>query len=251
MANSSHIDVLIYVGGPTSDAVWEELPKEEIEAAHRQATHIVAVDSGLNLANEVAASVGRPVSVVIGDFDSVPEELIIQARSDGADIRAFPSAKDETDFELALLHVEYLMETTRSVLEWFEKENRATVKCVSPSYGRIDHLLAITQVLTSPQFAHFKLSAWFAGATGFVVHSGQTRRIASTATHGGLVSVLPSHGSARVSITGTKWEVHNEQLVAGSSRGISNVATSDQVTVTVHEGTVLVVLPQCPLSVGE
>lgn len=231
MDDSHTAEVLIYVGGPRTSLVWDVLPQSDVEAAHRQATHIVAVDSGLHLANEVAAAVAKPVTLVIGDLDSVAQHDLDIARQDGAQVTTFPSAKDETDFELALIAVTDLVGPG------------ARVQCVSPSYGRFDHLLAVTHTLTSSTFRDLQLSVWFAQTTAHVVHEGQARRVARSETDDGLISVLPCHGGSRVTMTGTRWELNNEWLGAGTSRGMSNVVDRDHVQISVAEGTVLILLP--------
>lgn len=55
-----------------------------------------------------------------------------------------------------------------------------------------------------------------------------------------VISITPLGGDATVSATGVRWTLDSALLVAGSTRGISNVATATESVITVHDGAVLV-----------
>ncbi len=75
-----------------------------------------------------------------------------------------------------------------------------------------------------------------------VTHLVRARLELSTVP-GNLVSVLPLTPTTTLSIEGTRWELEDETLRFGTSRGISNEAEADTVRIAVTEGAVLVVLP--------
>ena len=57
---------------------------------------------------------------------------------------------------------------------------------------------------------------------------------------GTTVSLLPWGHDAVVTATGVRWPLHRETLAAGTSRGISNVATATSVDIDVERGMLLV-----------
>ena len=57
---------------------------------------------------------------------------------------------------------------------------------------------------------------------------------------GRIISITPWGGDAIVSATGVRWTLDSADLISGSTRGISNVATATESIITVHDGAVLV-----------
>jgi thiamine pyrophosphokinase len=57
---------------------------------------------------------------------------------------------------------------------------------------------------------------------------------------GRIISITPWSGDATVSATGVRWPLVSAVLIAGSTRGISNVATAEESVITAHNGAVLV-----------
>src|SRR5262249_47259993 len=59
---------------------------------------VIAADGGLRIATQL----GLSPDIVMGDMDSVGPAKLAEAVTRGAEIKAFPTHKDETDLELAL-----------------------------------------------------------------------------------------------------------------------------------------------------
>ena len=60
---------------------------------------------------------------------------------------------------------------------------------------------------------------------------------------GGLITLTPMHGDASgVTANGLEWELTNDTLVAGSTRGVSNVLLRPVVDIKVEEGCLLAIL---------
>ncbi|MEO6629343.1 MAG: hypothetical protein ABIP03_12340, partial [Aquihabitans sp.] len=97
-------------------------------------------------------------------------------------------------------------------------------------------------VLASARLSHLDITARIGRATLTVVHPGRTRSISGY--HRDQVSFLPVHGMARgVTTTGLRWPLTGADLVAGTTRGISNELVAHEGSVAVGEGTVVVVQP--------
>jgi len=61
---------------------------------------------------------------------------------------------------------------------------------------------------------------------------------------GGLLSLIPFGGDAHhVTTKGLKWNLEDETLHAGTTRGVSNLLTGPVVDVSVTEGCLLAVMP--------
>jgi thiamine pyrophosphokinase len=58
-----------------------------------------------------------------------------------------------------------------------------------------------------------------------------------------VISLIPLGGSSVISTTGLQWNLANEELQAFASRGVSNIATHTEVSVTVTHGLVAIIQP--------
>lgn len=193
-----------------SDSVAGDLPHPDL---------VVAADGGY----DYALRMGFEVDVLIGDFDSItatdlPEHLLIE--------RHRPD-KDASDLELAF----------ESVI----REEPQRVVVVGGDGGRIDHELTTSGLLGSDRWRGIDEIDWIS-ARGRV-HVVRSHRL----VHGDIgatVTLLPVGGPANdVTTTGLKWNLNRENLVAGSSRGLSNEMTSPVADIKVGEGCLLAVFP--------
>ncbi len=182
-----------------------------------QADLVIAADSGLSLAE----GLGLTVDVVVGDLDSVLPKDLDAARRAGAVVEAHPTDKDATDLDLAM---------TAAV----ERSARRII-VAGGGGGRLDHLLGIATLLASDRWADVNIE-WH--TPGTVVYPTRDSRELGTSP-GDLVSLVPVDGDAAVTLQGTQWELQAETLTFGSTRGISNEATTELVHLQVHSGVVL------------
>jgi thiamine pyrophosphokinase len=186
----------------------------------------IAADSGIDLARLLE----RPVTLAVGDFDSVSAEGLAWVEATGARIERHPATKDATDLELAL----------DAALTW----SPARVVVLGGHGGRLDHLLANVAVLSSDRFAAVEVSARIGSATVTVVR----RRAELDGVPGALVSLLPQHGGAvGVTTSGLRYPLVDEPLEAGSTRGVSNEFLDAVASVDVRSGVLAVVQPGHPL----
>ena len=186
----------------------------------RDVALVVAADGGARH----AAPLGLPLHQVIGDFDSLSAADADELEAAGVTIARFPTNKDATDTELALL----------AAIDAGATE--ITLLCTWG--GRSDHAIGTLALLAHPR----------CGAASVVILDERTRtqlvRAGAALTLRGavgrIISITPWGGDATVSATGVRWTLDSALLVAGSTRGISNVATATESFITVHDGAVLV-----------
>ena len=186
----------------------------------REAALVIAADGGARH----AAPLGLPLHQVIGDFDSLSAGDIDELEAAGVTVTRFPTNKDATDTELALF----------SALDAGATE--ITLLCTWG--GRSDHAIGTLALLANPR----------CGAVAVVILDERTRtqllRSSAALTLRGapdrIISITPWGGDATVSATGVRWPLVSAVLIAGSTRGISNVATATESVITAHNGAVLV-----------
>jgi thiamine pyrophosphokinase len=210
---------LVFAGGdPIDGDIAARLP------ASGPGSHVIviAADSGV----EQALALGRGVDLVVGDLDSAAPAAIDAAVAGGAEVRSFPVDKNESDLELALGAA--------------RAGGARRVIVVGGAGGRLDHLLANALLLASPSFADVDVEALVGDARITVVRRG-ARLIGAT---GDTCSLLAAGGPARgVRTTGLRFPLHGEDLLPGSTRGLSNELTEPVATVSLEHGALLAVQP--------
>ncbi|HEX5614690.1 MAG TPA: thiamine diphosphokinase [Acidimicrobiia bacterium] len=187
---------------------------------------VVAADSGVHQ----AAALGVRIDVVVGDLDSVDRAALDAAVASGASVEEHPVAKDATDLELALA-------TARRL-------GAQEVVVLGAGGGRrLDHFLGNVLLLTSPDFADLRLTAFVDGALLTTLHAAHGA-VELDGAPGGLVTLLavggPAHG---VHTTGLRYPLRGEVLHPGSTRGVSNELLGTRASVALERGTLLAVQP--------
>lgn len=183
---------------------------------------VIAADSGL----DHALALGLHVDVVVGDLDSASAAGQAAARAAGSEFETHPTDKDATDLELALLSA--------------RDRGARRVTVVGGGGGRHDHLLANALVLAAADLADLDLDALVGTARITVIRS----RAELHGRPGALCSLLPVGGVAHgVRTDGLRFPLHGEDLLPGSTRGVSNELLGTTATVTVTDGVLLAVQP--------
>lgn len=203
---------VIVIGG-------DEVPPDALEELPDR-RWVIAADSGLDHASHI----GLDVDFVVGDMDSVDAE---QLRTHRGPVDIHPVDKDTTDFELALRQA-------------VDRPNIERIIVLGGRGGRIDHFLANAAAIAHPVAAHCDV-VWIAGMARITV----VRQHAPLhGVPGRTVSLLAAGGNATgVSTTGLRWELANEDLAFGSTRGVSNEFSRPFATVGLRSGCVLAIVP--------
>lgn len=202
-----------------SNGNYDDLPG----VAARLSPHDWLICADGALAKLVA--LGRWPDLLVGDFDSVDAGLLAEAKKRGVELLTFAQEKDYTDTELA----------------WQEALQRGyrNFLVVGAWGGRLDHSLANLFLLApfaSPgcdiQLTDGTTDAYFVTDTLHLQNIG-----------GKLVSILAFTPSAQgVTAQGFHWPLTEATLNWGQALGISNIPLADQATVSVRQGTLLVIV---------
>ena len=208
------MEALVFAGGDAVDARWH--------SRLREPALVIAADSGL----EHVHALGLRADVVVGDMDSVSSSTLDRAIAAGTRVEEHPSSKDATDLELALGTA--------------KRAGATRVTVLGAGGGRLDHFLANALLLASPAWADLEIHALMGPARVAVVR----RATELHGSVGSLVTLLPPIGPARgVCTTGLRWTLDAEELLPGSTRGVSNEMTEPVATVTLTEGVLLAIQP--------
>ena len=203
--------VLIFTGGDTPPhTVLEELPRPDL---------VVAADSGY----DAAIALGFKIDALVGDLDSIrateiPSHVIVEKH---------PTNKDATDLELAL--------------QLSIRDTPARIVVVAGSGGRLDHELATALLLCSPRWKGIDELDWVnARGRSHVIH----RRRLLHGDIGATLSLIAVGGDALgVQTSGLRWDLDNETLHHGATRGVSNVMQSPIAEIGLEAGCLLAVFP--------
>ena len=191
---------------------------------------VVAADGGARHAPGLDLRIDRWV----GDGDSFPAADLDALRAAGVPVDLVPAEKDESDTELAL----------RAAVE----AGAVAVTVLGALGGpRLDHALANIALLAHPALG---------GRTAELLDGrSRVRLLRGPATLpldgpvGDLVSLIPSGGDADgVRTEGLRYALHDESLVLGTARGLSNVRVAERASVAIRGGAILVVETPATLS---
>ena len=224
---------LVLANGSVPDR--ERLPAGTLD----QVDLVIAADGGLR----TAAALGLRPHLAVGDFDSAEPALVARAEAEGVAIERVAAEKDESDLELAV----------RAAVA-----RGATEIVILGALGgsRVEHtlaglaLLSLAAVAAGPRFEiaivdERSTIRLLAGAAGGSADDGAVRPAASLDIHGApgdYVSLQPWGGDAiGVTTRGLRYPLHDEPLLMGPSRGLSNELTGPHGRVSCRSGQLLVI----------
>lgn len=201
-------------------------------------TLVVAADGGARHATHLGVRIDRWV----GDGDSVDAAMLDALRAEGATIDLATTDKDESDTELAVM---------TALAAGAER-----LSIVGALGGpRLDHALANLTLVSLPELAGLDvriltaehrirlLAADGSGAPRTAPWLDLTGRV------GDLVSLLPVGADAiGVTTSGLRYPLHDEPLLLGRTRGLSNVRVGSTARVSLRAGHLLVIEGPATLS---
>jgi thiamine pyrophosphokinase len=183
-----------------------------------QADLLFCADGG---ANHVMAW-GLIPDAVVGDMDSLDVEALERLTRAGVELERHPPHKDATDLELAL---------ERAV------DSGATdIIVLGALGGRIDQTLGNIMLLAHPRLANVPVHI-LGDRERIMLIRGE---VTIQGRPGDTVSLLPlSAEVTHVTTEGLEYPLRDESLYRNSSRGISNVLSGVEATITMGEGVLL------------
>lgn len=188
-------------------------------AAHPDAL-IIAADGGAKVARYFGCKIDR----VIGDMDSLSEELLTTLSAEGVILDRYPAEKDETDLELALRYAVLTEE-----IPW--------IRLIAWAGGRLDHTLSNIYLLALP---------YLRGCDVAMLNEDEEVRLLTPGEHrlngsvGETVSLIPLSDTVEGIVTeGLFYPLKNEDLIIGPARGMSNVISAPEASLSFEKGLLL------------
>jgi thiamine pyrophosphokinase len=163
------------------------------------------------------------LDAVIGDFDSLLDSARQEIRN--AEFITYPSEKDETDLELALLYA--------------VQRDADQIVLVGVMGGRLEMSLANVLLLAHGSLRARRIEVWHGVQTGWLIKPpGEP----VTGRPGDTLSLIPLGGAASgVTTEGLKYPLSDATLAVGTTRGISNQLENKDAHVALTAGLLLAV----------
>jgi thiamine pyrophosphokinase len=204
--------IIFTAGGPARAT----LPEIESDAL------VIAADGGVAEAERL----GYRVDLLVGDLDSADPAVIARVEAARGTIQRHPTDKDASDLELAMA-AGVAAEVRRIVV-------------VGGDAGRLDHLLGNAFLLGSALWAGVEIDAVLGVAIVHVIRDDRT----FDGRPGELVSLYAVGGPAEgVTTDGLRWPLDGDELLPGSTLGLSNEFVATTARVRLEHGVVLAIRP--------
>ena len=204
--------IIVAGGGPVRRAL-PTFPDDAI---------VIAADGGALEAERLGMRIDR----LVGDLDSAPGEVVERLRAADVPIERHPTDKDASDLELAL--------------ETALREDADHVLVLGGDGGRLDHLFGAGFLLASERWRGIRLDAVLGAALLHVVRRERTL----SGGPGEVLSLFAVGGPAvGVTTTGLRWQLNDETLLPGSTRGLSNEFVDTDASVRMRDGVLLAIRP--------
>jgi thiamine pyrophosphokinase len=197
-----------------------------IQAVAGRADFVVAADGGARF----ALAAGIVPDLIVGDMDSLGEDLAREIERRGAELERHLVRKDKMDGHLAVLAA---------------RERGATAaEFVCAAGEKVGAVFALPHILLAAERLGLRSSAVADWGRMFVVETG-SRTVEGAV--GDSVSAFPLAGQATgVTLEGMAYQLTNATLEPGDTLGFHNELLGGQARVSVEGGTLLVVQEHTP-----
>lgn len=211
--------VNILAGGPKN-----HLPDLSLYRERMEEEFWIGVDRGV----QYLFAAGITPDLALGDFDSIPQEIAKILDRAPFPVRKFPAEKDQTDMELAL----------EAALEYKPDE----IRIFGATGGRLDHLLANIQLLSSPQYLEKVRHLRLIDKSNILEVKRPGSYTLEKDTKFPFVSFIPlTPVVENLTLQGFKYPLKNATIPFGSTLCISNELITDSGTFLFSAGILLVI----------
>ncbi len=187
-----------------------------ILACLKQADKLLACDNGASFCE----SHGRLPDLVIGDLDSLPQEIYTRLQDKGVAFDIYPSDKDMTDLEIALHYAVNL--------------KPRVITLIAALGGRLDQSLANLLLLTHPKLRCLPFVVRDANSSVILIQPGWHYRWQTKAD--AVFSLLPLEAMQAVNLTGVRYPLVQANLDVGYSLSVSNSMLSECAELQLGQG---------------
>lgn len=190
----------------------------------RSTTHelLIAADGGATH----CLSAGVIPDLIIGDLDSLSEQNLNTLIAQGTEVDRHPTAKNETDLELALLE---------SIARGADQ-----IQVYGALGDRWDMNLGNLLLLANPALQ--KVNIELIWGNQHVILLKPENNFQVQGSPGDLISLIPIQGDAEgIQTEGLEYPLKTENLLFGATRGISNILTDRTAHISLKKGKLICV----------
>lgn len=182
--------------------------------------YVICADGGTNY----ALNMGIRPDVVVGDLDSIDNNVYNQILDLGTIIEKYPCEKDMSDLELAL--------------EMAIEHQPEEIVIFGALGNRLDQTLSNINILLLPLRSDIKASI----VDEFHQLQIVNKKITIAGTPKEYLSLYPLTGEVTgITTQGLKFPLNGETLYFSSTRGLSNEFISNVATITIEQGLLLII----------
>lgn len=170
-------------------------------------------------------TLGLAPRIIVGDLDSVPQNVLDSLEEQGVIFQIYPAEKDKSDLELAL--------------ECAIDRKPREIVMVGVLGERVDHSLSNILLLIRCRQARIPAKIIGEKEEIFLLEGN----VDLQGRPGSLISLLPLTSEVKgITLDGLKYPLRGEDLLWGSSRGLSNEFTTGLARIGISSGLLLVVI---------
>jgi thiamine pyrophosphokinase len=210
--------IIIFAGSDLPEA-------DRINDAARGYDLVICADGGVRNA-EIS---GFAPDILVGDFDSIEPGTLERYSGTRVKIISFPPEKDKSDLEIALdLAATY---------------KPGEIIILGALGGRVDHTLFNLSLLFNSSFqSSFQNTEIKIIGKNEKIFAAKKRTIINEPV-GTLISLVPFSSQVKcIKLDGFKFPLEGEDLLLGSSRGLSNVIAETPAAIEFESGMLLVII---------
>lgn len=198
------------------------VPNSYTHVALQQAELIIAADNGARY----CINHGILPDVLIGDLDSLSPHILQELEVAETEIIRYPIEKDATDLELAL--------------DYALQKEASQVTILGGLGGRWDMSLANIFLLSHPKYAQIGIMIIGYDHLLYIVNADNPAKLNGRA--GDTISLLPLTPIVEgIETNNLRYPLEKQELIASSTRGLSNQLMTDEGQVTLGSGVLLCV----------
>ncbi len=184
---------------------------------------VIAADGGARHCR----TMGITPEWLVGDLDSLNQDEVRELKELGVEIISYSRDKDFTDLELAFLQA---------------RDAGATEIVVLGGFGdRWDMTISNLLLSTRSEFRELSVRLVDGPQETAIIRGGG--KMTFSGQRGDVLSLIPLHQEAvGVNLTGLEYNLDDESLPVGTTKGISNIFVNDSATVSLKQGLLLCVI---------
>ena len=183
--------------------------------------YIICSDGGANHAYKMDII----PDYIIGDLDSIEDNILKYYKSKHVQFEKFPAKKDETDTELSILLA--------------DKLNSKEIDLIGALGGRIDHTIANINLLyyiknkgIAPRIISEREEIYIAIDEDIIIHGNI----------GDTISIIPIKGDAKgITLENLEYTLDNYDMEFSRPLGVSNIMKKNSCNIKINEGSILII----------